>query len=230
MIEKGNITVIYYTANFLNERFASNTRKKLLETIGDLPLISVSKKPMDFGQNICVGDTPRNHIWVWRQALIGAKAAKTKYIGLAEDDVFYSPEHFTRFTPTPNTFAYNGSVWSLHTWGPPLFSWRGRRVLHSLVCERDLFVETIEELFAKYPNDAEFPIHKLGEPGRYEYRQGTTPRMTEMFYTNTPNIAVTHREALGFLSQGTRKRHGFLRATGLPYWGSAEEVLKLCQV
>lgn len=226
---KDNLTVVYYTANFLNEWFAGNTRKKLLETIGNLPLISVSKKPMDFGENICVGDTPRNHIWAWRQALIGVKAAKTKYIGLAEDDVFYSPEHFVKFTPTPNTFAYNGSVWSFHTWDPTMFSWRNRRVMHSLICERDLFVETIEELFAKYPNDAEFPIDKLGEPGRYENRQGTTPRNSEMFYTYVPNIAIIHPEAVAYLSQGSRKRHGFLRATGLPHWGSAEEVSKLCQ-
>jgi hypothetical protein len=227
---KDDVTVVYYTANVLSEPFVSNTKKKLLEAIGGLPLISVSKKPMDFGQNICVGDTPRNHIWTYRQALIGAKAAKTKYIALAEDDIFYSSEHFTRHTPTPDTFAYNGNVWSLFTWGTPIFSWRSRRALHSLLCERGLFIDTIDELFTKYPNDDEFPVHRLGEPGRYEHRQGTTPRKTEMFPANVPNIAVSHPEAIGFEGLGMRKKHAGLRETTLPYWGSAEEVLKLCQI
>jgi hypothetical protein len=227
---KEDITVVYYTANFLSDPFASNTKKKLLEAIGDLPLISVSKKPMDFGQNICVGDTPRNHIWTYRQALIGAKAAKTKYIALAEDDIFYSAEHFTKYTPTKDTFAYSDNVWSLFTWGDPIFSRRSRRALHSLICERDLFIDTINELFTKYPNDDEFPVHRLGEPGRYENRQGTTPRKSEMFTPKVANIAVTHPEAIGFASLGTRKRHAGQRVTALPHWGSAEEVLKLCQI
>jgi hypothetical protein len=226
---KDDVTVVYYTANVLSEPFVSNTKKKLLEAIGDLPLISVSKKPMDFGQNICVGDTPRNTIWAWRQALIGAKAAKTKYIALAEDDVFYSAEHFTRFTPPPDTFYYNATVWSLYTWTEPIFSWHGRRVMHSLLCERNLFIETMDELFAKYPNDDDLPLKWLGEPGRYEERLGTTPRKSEMFMTVIPNIVVSHPEAIGFESLGTRKRHHRLRATALSYWGSAEDVLKLCQ-
>ena len=227
---KDDVTVVYYTANVLSDPFAANTKKKFREAIGDLPLISVSKKPMvDFGQNICVGDTPRSHIWTYRQALMGVKAAKTKYIALAEDDIFYSVEHFTRYTPPPDVFYYNLSVWSLYTWSAPIFSWHGRRCLHSLICEKDLFVDTLDELFAKYPNDDEFPIHKLGEPGRYEHRLGTTPRKSEVFMTDVPNIAVTHPEAIGFASQGTRKRHAGLRVTALPHWGSAEEVLKLCQ-
>lgn len=227
---RDEITIVYYTANFLNEKFIHNTQEQLLKVIGDTPLISVSKKPMNFGQNICVGDTPRNHIWTWRQALIGAKAAKTKYIGLAEDDAFYSPDHFYVHTPTPDTFAYNSHFWSLYTWHDQFFSWSGEvRRMHSLISERDLFVATIEELFAKYPNDDEFPVHKLGEPGRYEQRQGTTPRKSETFHSVIPNIIVCHTEAIGFASQGTRKKHGFLRAAAIPDWGSVDDILKLCQ-
>ena len=227
---RDDLTVVYYTANFLNEHFMRNTQQQLLKAIGNLPLITVSKKPMDFGNNICVGDTPRNHIWTWRQALVGAKAVKTKYIALAEDDVFYSPDHFFSHTPPPDYFAYNTYLWSLYTWNPSFFSWTGEvKRMHSLICERALFVETIEELFAKYPNDDEFPVHKLGEPGRYEHRQGTTLRKAEHFHSPTPNVIVTHPEAIGFASHGTRKKPGFLRATALPYWGSTEDILKLCQ-
>jgi len=51
-----DLTIVYYTANYINKWFADQTKKTLLEAISGLPLISVSQKPMDFGENICVGD------------------------------------------------------------------------------------------------------------------------------------------------------------------------------
>ena len=48
-ITKNDLTVVYYTSNWLdtnNPYFLENTKKQLLTAIGDLPLISVSQKPM----------------------------------------------------------------------------------------------------------------------------------------------------------------------------------------
>lgn len=50
-------TVVYYTSNKEHEYFENKVKKRLLKTIGDIPLISVSQKPMKgFGKNICVGE------------------------------------------------------------------------------------------------------------------------------------------------------------------------------
>ena len=59
-LTKDLCSVIYYTANTEKEPLAGNVRKRLLSVIEDLPLISVSQKPMDFGTNICVGDVGVN--------------------------------------------------------------------------------------------------------------------------------------------------------------------------
>ena len=75
-----DLTVIYYTANYLNNRFADRVREQLIRAIGQTPLISVSHKPMDFGENICVGDIGRSVYNIYKQVLIGARAAKTKYV------------------------------------------------------------------------------------------------------------------------------------------------------
>lgn len=228
-MKTNDLTVIYYTANFISDYFAANTQNQLLKAIGDLPLISVSKKPMDFGQNICVGDTPRSHINTYRQALIGAKAAKTKYIALAEDDTLYSPEHFNRRS-SPGKFAYNFGIWSIFTWSDtPLFSHKGggRRALLNLICERDLFIEAMEERFARWPDDEKVNLSLWAEPGKYERQLGVTVRETEIFFTNPPNIIFIHETALAFGNLGTRKKLGEFRAIEIPYWGRAEEVLKL---
>ncbi len=225
-----DLTIIYYTANFISDKFMKNIQKQLLTASGDLPIISVSQKPMNFGRNICVGNIGRTHINIWREAYIGAKEAKTKYIALAEDDVLYSPGCFTRHTPTPGVFAYNQNVWRLYTWvKPAIFSYLDFINMNSLVCERDLFVEAMEERFAKWPDDSKINLSDWGEPGKYEGKGHleVTERKIEEFYSPISNIAFSHQTALSFLHLGKRKKLGYLRSFEVPYWGHAEEILKL---
>ena len=239
-VTKNDLTVVYYTSNWLdthNPYFLENTKKQLLIAIGDLPLISVSQKPMVFGQNICVGDTGRSHLNIYRQILTGARAAKTKYVALAEDDILYSYEHFHNYLPEKDRFAYDMNKWSIFTWTkPPLFSFRTKRkVVNSLIAKREMLVAALEERFKKFDElidqgkKEEEIIHYWGDPGRYESNLGVTVRETEEFYSECPNIVFSHPEAFGYLSRGTRKRLGDLKAIELPYWGRAEDILKLYQ-
>ncbi|KKU03350.1 MAG: hypothetical protein UX88_C0039G0006 [Candidatus Woesebacteria bacterium GW2011_GWC2_47_16] len=233
-----DLTVIYYTSNYLdthNPYFLENTKKQLLKAIDDLPLISVSQKPIAFGQNICVGDIGRSHLNLYGQILTGAKAAKTKYVAMAEDDILYSYEHFHAYLPDKDRFAYDMNKWSIFTWTrPPLFSFRNnRKVVNSLISPRDMLVEALEERFARVEKlkqegqKEEDIIHHWGDPGRYEDKLGVTVRETEEFYSGVPNIVFSHPEAFGYLSRGTRKKLGDIKAIEIPYWGRAEDVLKL---
>ena len=233
-ITKNDLTVVYYTANYLdthNPYFLENTKKQLLKAIGNLPLISVSQKPIAFGQNICVGEIGRSHLNLYRQILAGAKAAKTKYVAMAEDDILYSYEHFHTYLPEKDRFAYDMAKWSIFTWTkPPLFSFRtNRRVVNSLISKRDMLVAAMEERFNKFKGvkDEDIPINYWGDPGRYEDHLGVTVRESEEFYSTVPNIVFSHPEAFGYLSRGTRKRLGDIRAIEIPYWGRAEDILKL---
>jgi len=239
-VTKNDLTVIYYTSNWLdthNPFFLENTKKQLLIAIDDLPLISVSHKPIAFGQNICVGDIGRSHLNIYRQILTGARVAKTKYVALAEDDILYSYEHFHYYLPEKDRFAYDMNKWSIFTWTkPPLFSFRTKRkVVNSLIAKREMLVAALEERFKKFDEliaqgkKEEEIIHYWGDPGRYESNLGVTVRETEEFYSECPNIVFSHPEAFGYLSRGTRKRLGDLKAIELPYWGRAEDVLKLYQ-
>jgi hypothetical protein len=233
-ITKNNLTVVYYTANWLDDHnpyFLENTKKQLLKAIGDLPLISVSQKPIAFGTNVCVGDIGRSHLNVYRQILAGCKAAKTKYVAMAEDDILYSYEHFHSYVPELDRFAYDMSKWSIFTWtNPPLFSFRNnRKVVNSLIAKRDMLVSAMEERFDKFKGvkDEDIPISHWGDPGRYERDLGVTVRESEEFYTIVPNIVFSHPEAFGYLSRGERKKLGDIRAIEIPYWGRASDILKL---
>lgn len=222
-----DLTLIYYTCNEIPEGFARNTRSQLLRVAYSYPIISVSHKPLDLGQNIIV-DLPRHHLSIYRQALIGAKQATTKYIALAEDDVLYSPEHFKRRS-SDGKFAYNLATWNIFTWGDSLFHHKdgGRINLSQLICERELFIEAMEERFNKWPDDSKVRLGLWAEPGRYEGHLGVTIREVETFHTYPPNIIFSHQTALSFDNLGEKKRMGQLRATELPYWGSAKKVRAL---
>lgn len=221
-----DLTVIFYTANVAPIKFAEKIRAQLWKAKGDLPLISVSQKSIRFGQNICVGQIGRSHLNIYRQALIGAKAAETRYIALCEDDVLYSTEHF-KHRSHAKMFAYNMSVWSIYTWDEAIFSYKDRRNLSGLICERDLFIEAMEERFKRWPDDSKVNIANWSEPGKYEANLDVSDRESEKFYTDIPNIAFSHPTALSFQNLGKRKRRGNLKVIGLPGWGMAEDIKKL---
>lgn len=217
-----DLTVVYYSANVVPEEFGAKIRNQIKKAT-DAPIISVTKKATDFGHNIVVS-TPRSHISIYRDALVGVKAAKTKYVALCEDDVLYSPEHFKR-RPTDGVFAYNMSSWNIHPW-ESIFHHKagGRRNLNSLICERDLFIQAMEERFAKHPEGTDAAV--WAEPGKYEKNIGVTIRPTEVFYSNPPNIIFYHETALSYEHLAKRKRVGEFRAIEIPYWGRAEEIIK----
>lgn len=219
-----DITAIYITANVLPEDFSTTAKSILLEAIGNLPLISVSQKAMKFGYNINVGDEFRSHVNIYRQALIGADAAKTKYIAICEDDVLYHPTHF-KYRPKSKPFAYNLGYWGVYTWqDPPIYNYKGRRNLGFLICDRIAFIEAMEERFTKYPDESKINRDIWAEPSKYERQLGVTVREAEDFYTNPPNIKFSHENELSFRALGKRKRSGELRAERISYWGNASEI------
>jgi len=223
-----DLTIIYLTANEIPEKFGVSMRKHLVQAANGAAIISVTKKPLFFGNPNLHFDDPRSHVNIYREALAGAKEAKTEYIAFAEDDVLYSPEHFKKRPPRADIFAYNIACWSIYTWSkPPIFSYTGRRNLGQLICRRDLFIEAMEERFVKFTNDSQINNAIWGEPGKYEAQLGVTVRNTEGFYTDPANIMFTHPQGLSYHTLGEKKRLAPIRAYEIPYWGRAEEVVKL---
>jgi hypothetical protein len=107
-----------------------------------------------------------------------------------------------------------------------MFTYKGRRNLHELVCERELFIQAMEERFAKYPNNDMAPLKFWGEPGRHEAHMGVPEHKSELFCPSLSNIAFSHPYGFGYRDMGKRKRLGLFRITGLLYWGTAQEVLE----
>lgn len=223
-IFKDDLTIIYLTANQLPPYWEQYQRIKLLEAAKGIPIITVSRKRLDWGDVNLIDDGEKSHLNMYKQMLRAVKLAKTPYIAAAEDDVLYSRDHFTYFRPPLDTFAYNHSRWSLYTWNPT-FSIKNRKSNCTLIAPRELFIEAWEERLAKYPNDS-MPIHRVAEVGRpnVDKWMGVTVRKCVEFWSGIPVIHLNHDN--GTDSLGHKKKLGEYRALEIPYWGRAEDIVE----
>lgn len=221
MTSTSDITAVYFTAGVIPEKFAEAVMNQLKDALGDIPLVVIRQDP----------SVKRHQAQIYRNALEGAKQATTKYIALCEDDCLYHARHFT-FRPKDGHWGYNMNAWSIQTWGEPMFSYKapsGRRNLSQLICERQMLIDHLEERFKLWPDDSKIDINIFGEPGKYDNQLGTTPYPSQDFYTNPPNIVFSHQANLQFEGLGTRKALGQVRATEIPVWGKASDIVKLYQ-
>jgi len=221
-----DITILYLTASLIPEAFGEYQRKVLLEAIGDTPLISLSRKPLDFGKNVLqIG--PKCLDTIYREMLRGAKLAETPYVAIAEDDTLYPKEHFNFYRPDKDTFAYNQNRFALFMWGTPTYSWRNRKTNATLIAPRDLMIEALEERFAKFPDS--IPERIVGELGRgmVERNMGVTLRNAIEVYSEISVIQINHDAGSDDRAKRHRKKLGPIKAYDIPHWGRAEEIAKM---
>jgi hypothetical protein len=214
-----DLTLVYYTANKLPDFFANNVRNELVKVTGNaIPIVSVSQKPIDFGFNICVGNIGASAYNVYKQVLIGARQADTKFIACCEDDTLYSAEHFT-IRPPEDTFYYNINRWIMEGWGA--FRYRNRTTMCGCVVARDFLVSTLELRFSKYPTD---PVGTpFGEPGRVEHHFGLPVPKLHYFRTVSPIVTFNHNFGL---SRPRRRNPLDIIQTELSPFGEATALWK----
>lgn len=223
-MESNDITIIYITASELPEDFAKFARETLIKAIGKTPLISISRKPLDFGLNI-LDDGAKSTDNIYRQMLRAAKIATTDYIAIAEDDCLYHKDHF-KLRPELDTFLYDQNRFALFTWGDPIYSWRDRVSNCSLIAPRIELIRALDERFAKYPT--QIPDHLVGElgRGRVERNLKVTERKSVRKYGEVSIIQFNHDDASEDRQVRHRKSLGQIKALDLYYWGPAKDLVK----
>jgi len=211
-----DITILYLTGNLEEESFAEKIRQNILKLKGDIPIVSVSHKPMDFGKNICVGIQEPCYYSILRQAQIGLNEIKTTYVLNAEDDFLYSPEYFT-FNPPESGHCYRYyNVWVSYYMGTvnrnPKFHFKGY-VGGAQMIDKKLWLGHLNAILdgkEKWPS---------GNPGS-KYIIPTDPSYT---WTGNPIIDFKTR---GNINRGTSLPKGIWAKKELPYWGTCIELRK----
>ena len=219
-----DLTIIFLTVNRVPLKWAEYQKKVLLEAIGDIPIITISRKPMNWGINL-IQDEQISASNVYYQMLRGAKRAKTSYIAIAEDDALYPQEHF-KFRPGLDEFGYNMNRWGLFTWGKPTYHKTGRALNSTLIAPTKLTIKVLEERFDKYPNGTS--EGKTGELGLsyIESRLGLPHYKSTTFDSTIAVIDFNHEYSMDPWQVNHRKRMGPIREFNLPYWGRADELVQ----
>ena len=225
-------TVVYYTSNAERPEFEAKIVANLIAVSGELPIVSVSQKPMDLGTNICVGNVGKCYANGYRQLTIGIEAAKTEWIIVAESDCLYPPQYFTH-PPKPLAECHTGlhrynNVWILWTADCPRVGdkrtagfWRKEFTEGAQMAPREDYLYRMNKTLQgrptwHTPDDPWQPSWTL--PYYYKKRQWE-------WYGTKDQPAVSFKTGYGVhLNTGTLKEG--TPVNELPYWGTADDLRK----
>lgn len=211
-----DLTCIFLTVNKVPKEWAEYHKRVTLEAIGDTPVISVSKEPLDWGINIIQDETPSISC-IYKQILRASKMASTAFIAVIEDDTLYHKSHFSH--RPKGDVTYNFHRWGLFTWGTPTFYYKDRISNACMIARRESLIKTLEERFEKYPEN------RIGEVGK---EKGTTINRldVEHYWSDVGTVYLSHVNSLDPTEQHKSKKMGSVKAYEIPYWGRAEDIRK----
>ncbi len=211
--------IIYYTHNTLGEPVFSIVQKQLLN-IG-LPIVNVSLKPIDFGQNIVL-DLQPGVITMFRQILTALEASTSDIIFFCEHDVLYHPSHFDFEPPRNDVFYYNVNVWR---WMFPedfAVTYGGTKSVSGLCANRQFLINhyrlRLKIIEKKRFDNGRNPrwARIMGyEPGKEKRRGGISDDISETWRSQYPNVDIRHK---GAITKTKRSLNDFKRPPNPETW------------
>ena len=194
-------SIIYYTDNRIKEPIKSMVQESLLKA--ELPIVSCSLKPINFGTNIVI-DGQRSYPTMVRQILTALEHSKEKYVFFCEHDVLYPKSHFDFTPPEDNIFYYNENVWRWWAEGDVAIRYERMLPLSCMCCNKDFALEhyrmrqrKIEEWGLDHFRSREPRMARLWgyEPGTKKKRRGgLTDDDFETWSSESPVIDIRHRK------------------------------------
>jgi len=180
----------------------------------NLPIVSVTLKPMDFGKNIVL---PLERGWetYFKQILTALENSEADIVYFCEHDVLYPPSHFEFTPPTKDKFYYNQN-WVKIDWPyTKAVAWDADQV-SGLCCYRELGLAYYRDKVASFKADT---FDRRFEPG-------SSTNMAEAWRSTEPYVDIRQEKAAtkskwslaDFRDKSTAKN---FRETILPDWAKS---------
>lgn len=215
-----DLTIIYYSSNKEKPEFEQRIRDNILKVCGDLPIISVTQKPVNFGNNICVGDVGVSGFNLFRQVLIACKTAKTKFVASIEADCLYPPDYF-QFRPQRDDMCFRDENLYILVKNEDYFQKKPWGSVCAQVVGREFYIETLERLFGDAPDwnieEANFPKERSG------HKQYDIFWHDKVLLYKTENPIVSIKTGRGLRSYTPMQSEKYYN---IPYWGDGQEFVK----
>lgn len=181
------VGILYYSENKLDGTPLNNLVRQTI-LFSELPILSVTQKPIDFGENIVyTRQHGRSHTLLYKQILTGLKASKADYLFFCEHDVLYSPSHFEFVPPRDDTYYYNRNVYKYRLSDKKVVKY-DTDWLSQLCASRELLIKHYEKR-----------LEIIASGGKaYGYEPGTGQSklidntLADKWYSKFPNIDIRH--------------------------------------
>ena len=217
-MSESDLTAVYYTSNAEASIFEQRVGEALVEAAGDTPIISVSQKPMNLGNNICVGNVGVSSQNGYMQLLIGLETATTEWVCTACADSIYVPEYFRFRPPRDDTFYLAKPLWVFFALKNKQrgFANKPMGAELAMVCSRRLLIDRIRTILE--PIGGSWGPHGSGETCWPKLMDRSAIRR-ERFHLDNPCITVKtddqmHRKTPCRMSTFTNE---------IPYWGTVDQ-------
>lgn len=192
--------IIYYTDNKIPESMATAVKNQIAKS--NLPIISVSLKPIDFGINFVL-DLEPSVISMFTQILTGLEASDADIVFLTEHDVLYHPCHFDFIPQAGDIYYFNANNWR---WKYPVdyfITYDHLTSLSGICASRGLLLNhyrrRMDWIAKQGYEDGRDPnwARKMGyEPGKLRRRGGFMDEKTAEWRSAFPNIDIRHKRTI----------------------------------
>lgn len=210
-------TIIYVSSNREDPEFEKKIIDDLSSKAGNLPIVSITQKPIDLGNNICVGDVGASGYNFCRQVLMACEASKTDFVVSAEADCLYSPDYFNFVPPRIDLPYRNTNIYVQKYRGD--FVNKKDKSTFSQVVGREFYIKRLKELFGDLPQ---------WNPDMKNFPKEIGKLLFEEFgFFNTEYPCISFKTGKGMRKHSPT---GSTEVYELPYWGSIKNLKKLYEV
>lgn len=214
-----DLSVIYYTSNRELPGLERLVKENITKVCGGLPIISVSQKPIDFGQNICVGDHGISGFNMFRQVQVACQTAKTRYVVSCEADCLYPPDYFTFIPPRDDRCYRDTNLYVMGQWRK-YFYYKEEGASHAQVINRELYLNRLDELFKGAPDwsttaDWNFPRERWHQLDVFDRRH------SKLYRTENPVVQIKSDRSMRHYTHSDRTP-----IYTIPYWGNGADFRK----
>lgn len=193
VIEQNSKGIVYYTDNRLDNNILLSCQRQLLKASNGNKIVSVSLKPISFGDNIVLS-LERGHLTMFKQILAGLEALDTDIVFLAEHDVLYHPSHFDFIPPEKDKYYYNLNCWKVRVNDGHALKYDTKQT--SQLCGyRELLLQHYRERVRRV--ETEGFSRKMGfEAGSHHRAERVDDYGSDTWISEYPNIDIRHSQNL----------------------------------
>lgn len=209
-------TIIYYTSNREDEGFEARVQENLLKVSRNMPIVSVSQKPIKLGKNICVGDVGASGFNMFRQVQIALREVKTDFAISAEADCLYPPDYFEFVPPKLDTPYRNSNLYVMPD-KRAFFFYKKEGATHAQVVGTKFYLDRLNKLFEGAP---QWSTEEKNFPKERHKKEDVFDKI-EYWQTKNPVFQIKTHKGMRYYTHSDRTP-----ITLLPYWGEGEKIRK----